>query len=81
MLTLRLDSHTENEIEQIAKSEGISKSELIRKSIHQFIKKYRKPSFYDVSTEKSEYSLGNKNFSVESEKMLRNKFKKSKKSL
>ena len=37
MMTIRLDETLENKIDQLATSLGISKSELIRRSVDQFI--------------------------------------------
>ena len=38
MLTIRLEGELEREIEKISKSEGISKSEFIRKTIREDLK-------------------------------------------
>ncbi len=44
MVTLRLDQGLEQSINKIAHQMGVSKSELIRKSITEFIDKLDKPS-------------------------------------
>ena len=44
MLTLRLDAELENNINHIASQMNISKSELIRKSINEFINNREQPS-------------------------------------
>jgi len=76
MLTLRLDKNTEQEIEKLSKSEGISKSELIRKSINEYLLSRKKPSLYEAGKDLfDKYSFDNENLSVDSEKILRKYFK------
>lgn len=48
MITLRLDPNLEQAINQIANQLGVSKSELIRKSITEFIDKLDKPSAWEL---------------------------------
>jgi hypothetical protein len=48
MITLRLDSKLEQTINKIAHQMGISKSELIRKSVTDFIKKLDQPSPWEL---------------------------------
>lgn len=50
MLTIRLDDDTEREIEIATKTLGISKSELIRRSVKDYLAKIRKPSFGEVAS-------------------------------
>ncbi len=51
MITLRLDPKLEQTINDIAHQMGVSKSELIRKSITEFIGKLDKPSPWELGTE------------------------------
>ncbi|MCF6346326.1 MAG: ribbon-helix-helix domain-containing protein [Thiomicrorhabdus sp.] len=44
MMTIRLDPKLENTINKVAHQLGVSKSELVRKSITEFIDKLDKPS-------------------------------------
>lgn len=48
MITLRLDPKLESTINNIAHQLGVSKSELIRKSITEFIDKLDKPSPWEL---------------------------------
>ena len=48
MITLRLESELEEKINQTAKKMGLSKSELIRKSITEFIGKIDKESAWEL---------------------------------
>ncbi len=77
MLTLRLDKNIEQEIEKVSKSEGISKSELIRKSINEYLLNRKKTSLYgEGKVLFGKYSFDNENLSVDSEKILRKHFKR-----
>ncbi|MCP4622259.1 MAG: ribbon-helix-helix protein, CopG family [bacterium] len=48
MITLRLDLELENSIQRTAKLLGISKSELIRKSVADYLSKLSKPSPWEL---------------------------------
>ncbi len=48
MITVRLDPKLEQTINNIARQMGISKSELIRKSVTEFIEKTDKPSPWEL---------------------------------
>jgi antitoxin component of RelBE/YafQ-DinJ toxin-antitoxin module len=48
LITLRLDPKLEQSINTIAQQMGVSKSELIRKSITEFINKQDKPSPWEL---------------------------------
>jgi hypothetical protein len=50
LLTIRLDDDTEREIEIATKTLGVSKSELIRRSVKDYLAKIRKPSFGEVAS-------------------------------
>lgn len=76
MLTLRLDKNIEQEIAKLSKTEGISKSELIRKSINEYLLSHKKPSLYEAGKDLfGKYSIDNENLSVDSEEILRKRFK------
>ncbi len=59
MITLRLDSELEQNINKIAHKMGVTKSELIRKSITAFIEKIEHPSPWELGS-----NLFGKNASV-----------------
>ncbi|MDQ7016950.1 MAG: CopG family transcriptional regulator [Gammaproteobacteria bacterium] len=48
MITLRLDAKLESSVVEAAQKLGLSKSELIRKSIAEFIEKLDKPSAWEL---------------------------------
>lgn len=50
ILTLRLDDDTEREIEAAVKTLGVTKSELIRRSIKEYLTKIHKPSFGEAAS-------------------------------
>ena len=50
MITLRLDAELENTINSVAQQLGITKSELIRNSITDFIEKLDKPSPWELGS-------------------------------
>ena len=77
MLTIRLDEETEKDIEVATKRLGVSKSDFIRKSISEYLKTIKKPSFFDVANKTNDFLIDEDvNFSENSEEILRNKFKK-----
>ena len=51
MITLRLDPKLEQTINNIAEQMGVSKSELVRKSITEFISKQDKPSAWELGSD------------------------------
>ena len=51
MITLRLDPKLEQSINNTAAQMGVSKSELIRKSITEFISKQDKPSAWELGSD------------------------------
>ena len=76
MLTIRLENDLENEIERMAKLEGISKSKFVRRSIIEYIKRYNKPTLYQVGKDMfDKYNINDDKLSIRSEKILRNHFK------
>ena len=76
MLTIRLDNDLEIEIERMAKLEGISKSKFVRRSIIEYIKRYNKPTLYQVGKDMfGKYKTDDNKLSITCEKILRNHFK------
>jgi Arc/MetJ-type ribon-helix-helix transcriptional regulator len=51
MMTVRLDNGLEQRIEEMSESLGISKSELIRRSVQQFIESVSKPTPWEAGKE------------------------------
>ncbi len=51
MLTLRLDEKLENKVKTTASQLGISKSELIRISVSEYIQKQQKPNAWELGKE------------------------------
>lgn len=51
MITLRLDQKLETEIQTTATMMGLSKSELIRISVSEFIKKQKKPNAWELGSQ------------------------------
>jgi metal-responsive CopG/Arc/MetJ family transcriptional regulator len=77
MLTIRLEEELEREIEKISKSEGISKSEFIRRTIREYLRNRKEPDMYEVGKEMfNKYSFADKNLSVNTEKILKDHFRK-----
>ncbi len=48
MITLRLDPELENDIQNAAKLMGLSKSELVRRSVSEYINNLKKPSPWEL---------------------------------
>ena len=72
MLIIRLDKKLEAEIEKVSKSENIRKSDLIRRSITEYLKKNKKPAIIEVGEEMfNKYSFKDSELSKNSEKILR----------
>ena len=64
MITLRLDSELEKNINSVARQMGVTKSELIRKSIAAFIEKIEQPSPWELGSDLfGKYASGQDNLS------------------
>ncbi len=48
MITVRVDPDTELHLDRVARVQGLSRSELVRRAIDTFLSKYKKPSAYDL---------------------------------
>jgi len=80
MITLRLEPELEQAINNTAKNLGLTKSELIRKSIHDYLDKLGKPNAWDVGEDLfGKYSSGFNNLSSDRKKLVRAKIKSKRK--
>ena len=76
MITLRLDQELEQHINITAKNLGISKSELIRKSINEYLCKLKQPNAWEIGEDLfGKYSSGMGNLSSERKNLLKSKIK------
>jgi len=75
MITVRLRPELEKALEVTAKRFGITKSELIRRSIKDYLKKLDKePSAWELGKDLfGKYSSGKGNLSVDKKKILKQK--------
>jgi RHH-type rel operon transcriptional repressor/antitoxin RelB len=74
MITLRLDSKLEQNINTIAQQMGVSKSELIRKSIVEYINKLDKPSAWELGSEIfGQYASDTDSLSADRKTLIKNK--------
>jgi len=76
MITLRLDPQLEQSIVNMAHQMGLTKSEMIRICIKQFIKKQEKPSAWELGSNLfGRYSSGQTNLSSNRKQLLKAKIK------
>ncbi len=76
MITLRLDNELEQTINNTAKILGLTKSELIRQSINDYIAKMEKPTAWEAGKDLfGRYSSGIGNLSQNRKDVLKNKLK------
>jgi len=76
MISLRLDPELENKIESAAKSLGISKSELLRKSLKAYLKDLPKASAWELGQQYfGQYSSGKSNLSKDRKILSKEKLK------
>lgn len=79
MITLRLDPKLEQTINTIAHKMGVSKSELIRKSITNFIKELDKPSAWELGEDVfGKYASNYESLSRDRKKLFKDKVKSKK---
>ena len=79
MITLRLDQELENNIKNVAVNMGISKSELIRKSIAEFMKSVEKPTPWELGNELfGKYASNATNLSQDRKALIKEKIKAKK---
>ncbi len=76
MITLRLDPELEQTISNIAHQMGLSKSELIRRSITEYIDKLEKPSAWELGQDVfGKYASDNVNLSKDRKKLVKEKIR------
>ena len=74
MITLRLDPKLEQAINSTAKNLGLSKSELIRKSIDEYLGKISNPTAWDAGRDLfGKHSSGKVNLSSERKEIFKTK--------
>lgn len=74
MITLRLDPELEQTVNLVASQLGLSKSELIRKSISDYIAKLEKPSPWILGNELfGKYASGRNDLSKNRKQLLKEK--------
>ena len=80
MLTLRLDPKLEQDINITAKNLGLTKSELIRKSIHSYLEKLGKADAWEIGEDLfGKYSSGLGNLSTDRKELVKNKIQSKRK--
>ena len=76
MITLRLDPTLEQTISSVAQQMGISKSELIRKSIAEFLDRLEKPSPWELGKDVfGAYASGMDNLSQDRKTLVKEKIR------
>ncbi|VAX10362.1 hypothetical protein MNBD_GAMMA26-1526 [hydrothermal vent metagenome] len=76
MITLRLDQQLEKTINDAAHRLGLSKSELIRKSVIEYIDKLKKPSPWELGNDFfGKYASGQDNLSQDRKALLKEKIR------
>lgn len=80
MITLRLDPKLEQQLNNTAKNLGVTKSELIRKSISEYLGKLQHPSAWEIGEEVfGKYSSGLGNLSSNRKELMKNKLRAKRK--
>lgn len=80
MITLRLDKKLEQHLNNTAKNLGLTKSELIRKSINEYLDKLTEPNAWDVGQDLfGKYSSGLNNLSTDRKELIKNKIRAKRK--
>jgi hypothetical protein len=76
MITLRLDPDLEEAVTKTAKNLGLTKSDLIRQSLVEYLDKIGTPNAWDVGRDLfGKYASGKGNLSVERKKIFKSKIK------
>ncbi|MBN1864784.1 MAG: ribbon-helix-helix protein, CopG family [Victivallales bacterium] len=77
MITLRMDKKLEEKLEIAARAKSLTKSEIIRQSLVEYLSLHSPENAHKIGEKVfGKYGSGKNNLSVDSEKMLRDKFKK-----
>ena len=80
MITLRLDPELENNIQRSAKLLGISKSELIRNSVTEYLSKLSKPNPWELGKDYfGKYASGQTNLSADRKLLLKKRIRAKRK--
>ncbi len=80
MITLRLDAKLEQAINNTAKNLGLSKSELIRKSISDYLGRLNNQNAWEAGKELfGKYSSGHGNLSTNKKELIKRKIKAKRK--
>jgi len=80
MITLRLDPILEQKINNVAKHLGLSKSELVRKSLVEYIGKINKQNAWEAGQDLfGKYASGNGNLSANRKEILKEKLRTKRK--
>lgn len=76
MITPRLDPKLEQKVNNTAKKLGLSKSELIRISISEYLEKLKQPNSWEVGKDLfGRYSSGKANLSTRRKELLKDKIR------
>ena len=74
MITLRLDQKLEQQVNNTAKNLGLTKSELIRKSINEYLSKLKQPNAWEIGEDLfGKYSSGLGNLSSDRKELVKSK--------
>lgn len=80
MVTVRLDPALEQQVDEIAKDIGLTRSEFIRKSILHYIDIQEKQNAWETGKDLfGKYSSGKNDLSVNGKKLLKDKIKAKRK--
>ncbi len=80
MITFRSDKNFESALNKAAKTEGISNSDLIRKSVREYISKQYKPNAFEIGEHLfGKHSSGQGNLSTDRKEILKAKLRAKKK--
>ncbi len=80
MITLRLDPKLEQAVNSSAKNLGVTKSELIRRSINEYLGKLKQPSAWEIGENLfGKYSSGLGNLSSRRKELMKSKIKSKRK--
>lgn len=76
MITLRLDPSLEKEVSNTAKNLGLTKSDLVRKSILEYLGKIESPSAWELGKDLfGRYSSGRNNLSEDRKTLFKEKIR------
>ncbi|MBM9537086.1 ribbon-helix-helix protein, CopG family [Desulfobulbus alkaliphilus] len=76
MITVRLDPDLEKEISTVAKNLGLTKSDLIRQSLIEYLGKLERPNAWELGQDFfGRYSSGLGNLSVDRKRILKEKIR------